>query len=95
MPRVPRIALLALVSFCGVGIGTVAAQQFGRNKVEYVDFDFKIFDTEHFSVYHYSGEEESARIVARLAERWYVRLSSQNLRRPTSSTVSSMRVSAV
>ena len=76
MPRVPRIALLALVSFCGVGIGTVAAQQFGRNKVEYVDFDFKIFDTEHFSVYHYSGEEESARIVARLAERWYVRLSS-------------------
>jgi hypothetical protein len=74
MPRVPRVALLVLVSLCGT-LGSARAQQFGRNKVEYVDFDFKIFDTEHFSVYHYSSEEESARIVARLAERWYARLS--------------------
>lgn len=75
MPRLPRIALLALVSLSGVAIDSALAQQFGRNKVEYVDFDFKIFDTEHFSVYHYSDEEASARIVARLAERWYARLS--------------------
>ena len=51
-----------------------SAQHFGRNKVEYVDFDFKVFDTEHFSVYHYPAEEAGARIVARLAERWYARL---------------------
>lgn len=75
MPRVPRIALLALVCLSVAAVGSARAQQFGRNKVEYVDFDFKIFDTEHFSVYHYAGEEESARIVARLAERWYARLS--------------------
>ena len=75
MPRVPRAALLALVSLSTVAIDSARAQQFGRNKVEYVDFDFKIFDTEHFSVYHYTSEEESARIVARLAERWYARLS--------------------
>jgi hypothetical protein len=75
MPRVPRIALLAFVSLCALGLVSVNAQQFGRNKVEYEDFDFKIFDTEHFSVHHYEGEEESARIVARLAERWYSRLS--------------------
>lgn len=75
MPRVPRIALLVLVCLSGAAISSARAQQFGRNKVEYVDFDFKIFDTEHFSVYHYAGEEESARIVSRLAERWYARLS--------------------
>ena len=75
MPRVPRIALLVLVCVYAVPLESVRAQQFGRNKVEYVDFDFKIFDTDHFSIYHYSSEEQSARIVARLAERWYARLS--------------------
>jgi hypothetical protein len=75
MPRAPRIGLLVLAFLYALGLGSVRAQQFGRNKVEYEDFDFKIFDTEHFSIYHYSGEEESARIVARLAERWYARLS--------------------
>lgn len=52
-----------------------SAQHFGRNKVEYVDFDFRIFETEHFAIYHYSNEEDAARIMARLAERWYARLS--------------------
>ncbi|HEY7500434.1 MAG TPA: BamA/TamA family outer membrane protein [Vicinamibacterales bacterium] len=51
------------------------AQHFGKNKVEYVDFDFKVFETEHFAVYHYAREEAGARIVSRLAERWYARLS--------------------
>ena len=59
----------------GPGSRDASAQQFGRNKVEYVDFDFKVLDTEHFAVYYYSSEEASARLAARLAERWYARLS--------------------
>ncbi len=51
------------------------AQYFGRNKVEYDDFDFRILATEHFDIYYYSREERAARIAARLAERWYARLS--------------------
>ena len=51
------------------------AQQFGRNKVEYEDFDFRILATEHFDVYYYAQEERAARMAARLAERWYARLS--------------------
>jgi hypothetical protein len=71
-----RVVLLIVVSlFTVLGIREAGAQHFGRNKVEYVDFDFKVFDTDHFAVYHYSSEEASARIVARLAERWYARLS--------------------
>ena len=52
-----------------------SAQYFGRNKVEYVDFDFRILSTEHFAVYYYPREEQAARLAARLAERWYSRFS--------------------
>jgi len=51
------------------------AQYFGRNKVEYENFDFQILATEHFDIYYYAQEEPAARIAARLAERWYARLS--------------------
>ena len=79
MARVMRLAVLALVSFLflltGPGTRNASAQQFGRNKVEYVNFDFKVLDTDHFAVYYYSSEETSARLAARLAERWYARYS--------------------
>ena len=51
------------------------AQYFGRNKVRYDDFDFRILETEHFDLYYYEGMEQSAPDVARMAERWYDRLS--------------------
>lgn len=50
-------------------------QYFGRNKVEYFDFDFRILATDHFDVYYYPSEERAARIAAQLAERWYARFS--------------------
>ncbi len=52
------------------------AQYFGRNKVEYEDFDFRILQTQHFDIYYYPREERAARLAAGLAERWYARLSS-------------------
>jgi Tol biopolymer transport system component len=51
------------------------AQYFGRNKVEYANFDFQILSTEHFDIYYYPQEARAARTAARLAERWYARLS--------------------
>ena len=54
---------------------SAAAQYFGRNKVEYVDFTFRILATEHFDVYYYAREERAALIAAQLAERWYARFS--------------------
>jgi len=53
----------------------VHAQYFGRNKVQYDKFDFKILKTQHFDVYFYPEMEESANLAARMAERWYARLS--------------------
>jgi Tol biopolymer transport system component len=58
-----------------LGVAGASAQYFGRNKVEYVNFDFRILATEHFDVYYYAREERAARIAAQLAERWYARLS--------------------
>jgi Tol biopolymer transport system component len=53
----------------------VSAQYFGRNKVQYRSFDFELLRTEHFDVYFYPEEAEAARDGARMAERWYDRLS--------------------
>ena len=65
--------LVAAVCVCTAS--PAAAQYFGRNKVEYENFDFRILTTEHFDIYYYPQEEGAARTAARLAERWYARLS--------------------
>jgi Tol biopolymer transport system component len=65
-------ALLALL----VGVpGLLSAQYFGRNKVQYTDFGFKVIQTEHFDVYYYDRERTAALDAARMAERSYARLS--------------------
>lgn len=51
------------------------AQYFGRNKVHYERFDFRVLRTEHFDIYYYPAEEAAMRHAARMAERWYSRLS--------------------
>src|SRR5918999_2051117 len=55
--------------------GLLQAQYFGRNKVQYSTFDFKIIQTEHFDVYYYERERVAAMDAARMAERGYARLS--------------------
>src|SRR5215213_5898759 len=55
--------------------GLLSAQYFGRNKVQYSTFDFKVIQTEHFDVYYYERERVAAMDAARMAERSYARLS--------------------
>jgi len=50
------------------------AQYFGRNKVMYENFDFKVLTTDHFDIYYYAEEEAAVQLAARMAERWYGRL---------------------
>jgi Tol biopolymer transport system component len=69
----PRLALVFIMT---LALGAPAsAQYFGQNKVQYKTFDFQILKTEHFDIYYYPAEREGADIAARLAERWYARLS--------------------
>jgi Tol biopolymer transport system component len=65
---------LALVLACLSGL-PAAAQYFGRNKVKWERFDFRVLETEHFDVHYYPAEEEAVRDAAAMAERWYDRLS--------------------
>ena len=52
-----------------------SAQYFGQNKVQYRNLDFKVLKTEHFDIYFYPQEQQGTEIAARMAERWYARLS--------------------
>jgi Tol biopolymer transport system component len=52
-----------------------SAQYFGQNKVQYRDFDFRVLSTEHFDLYYYPEQRDHVEQVARMAERWYARLS--------------------
>ena len=52
------------------------AQYFGQNKVQYDKFDFQVLKTEHFDIYYYPARSGGRRSKsARMAERWYARLS--------------------
>jgi Tol biopolymer transport system component len=50
------------------------AQYFGQNKVQYRTFKFEVLKTEHFDIHFYPEEAQAAREAARIAERWYARL---------------------
>src|SRR4028118_1808342 len=70
--QVPLLTLLALALFPF----DASAQYFGRNKVQWEDFEWRVLKTEHFDIYHYPEEERAVRDAARMAERWHGRLSS-------------------
>jgi Tol biopolymer transport system component len=69
---------LVVLALSGLLAPTAALAQggyFGRNKVQYQQFKFKVLKTDHFDIYYYAEEEEAAKMAARMAERWYTRLS--------------------
>ena len=52
---------------------SVSAQYFGRNKVQYDAFDFRVMKTDHFDIYFYPEEATAVEDAARMSERWYER----------------------
>ena len=81
MKNLSRAAcLVALATWALLFASPAAAQYFGRNKVQYDDFDFQILRTQHFDVYFYPEERKAVSDAARMAERWYERHSRTFLR---------------
>ncbi|TVP49919.1 MAG: peptidase S9 [Gemmatimonadales bacterium] len=64
-------ALAAALFVCPV---PADAQYFGRNKVQYDRFDFRVMTTPHFELHFYPEATLPAEDAARMAERWYERL---------------------
>jgi len=57
-------AVAAVLATAGVARGV----QFGRNKIQYENFDWQVVRTEHFDVYYYDGSEDVADAVCRIVE---------------------------
>ena len=79
MPQRCRTALAGFLAVILAGVALPASaegQYFGRNQVKYDSFKFEVLQTEHFDIHFYPEEEAAVREAARMAERWYDRLSS-------------------
>jgi WD40 repeat protein len=72
--RARAIAAAALGAALALVAAPADAQYFGRNKVNYETFDFRILATPRFDVHYYPSMEVAARDAGRMAERWYTRL---------------------
>ena len=74
---VARRSTLVVLALTGVALSVapVSAQYFGRNKVQYEAFDFRILHTDHFDFHYYPEEAQAVSDAARMGERWYARLS--------------------
>ena len=73
--KVLKLAAILLLVFLLPWTAFAQGGYFGRNKVQYRDFDFRVLKTDHFDIYYYPEEEAASRMAARMAERWYSRLS--------------------
>jgi hypothetical protein len=69
-----RLAMLFVPLLLLVDATPGAAQYFGRQKVQYERFDWRIMETEKFDIHFYPAEREVTEDAARMAERWYARL---------------------
>jgi hypothetical protein len=70
---------LVVMALLALGASVLApnldAQYYGRNKVQYQKFDFKIMKTRHFDIYFYLEDEQTVKLAGLMAERWYSRYS--------------------
>lgn len=74
-----RVFLLSVL--IGSFLPVVAnAQYFGRNKVQYDQFEWESFKTDHFEFFLYPEERVAVEDASRMAERWYQRHSRTFLR---------------
>ncbi len=79
-PLAPRSGIRRSLSLLGAAVALVTlpadgeAQYFGRNKVQFDSFDFRILESDHFDWYYYPEEREAILDATRMGERWYERL---------------------
>jgi Tol biopolymer transport system component len=68
-----KIFLLILLAF-GIFVNKTEAQYFnGPNKPDYKVFNYKVYTTPHFEIYHYFENDSVVKSIALTAEKWYER----------------------
>lgn len=73
LPLLKRSLLFVAILFSSVQFFplTVQAQYFGRNKVNYKTFDFRVLQSPHFELYHYLDNESRRNRYVQQMEQWY------------------------
>jgi hypothetical protein len=78
-PRGTIVGLLTLVLFTGLATEALAqtpyVPYYGKNKIRYDDFKWKIYTTDHFEIYYYPEIEKHLERVASYAESAYQQVS--------------------
>ncbi|MBP9145509.1 MAG: PD40 domain-containing protein [Thermoanaerobaculia bacterium] len=69
-----RLAGAALAALLFLALAPAAEAQFGKNKIQYRDFDWKLYSSPHFTFFYYESEADQLEKVASLAESAYDRL---------------------
>jgi hypothetical protein len=65
------VALTLVVAAIGLLPVAADAQYFGRNKVTYDDFEFRVLRTDHFDIHYYDADaEEAVRDFGLMAVAW-------------------------
>ena len=67
-------AFLLTVALFVFGATSASGQYFGRNKVQYDDFEWQVMSTENFDIHYYPEEQLATEDGARMIERWNTRL---------------------
>ncbi len=71
--RMRRAAAFLPLLAIGASIPAHAQEYFGRNKVQYESFPWKILKSDHFDNFFYGPESVIVHDAGRMAERWYTR----------------------
>ncbi len=69
-----RLAIALIAGALFLLPAPATAQYFGRNKVQYDDFDWMVLHTDHFDIHYYSAMTGIVEDLALQSERWYERL---------------------
>src|SRR5687767_9392567 len=67
--RIATCVIAILLSFTGAASGQTVP--FGKNKIQYANFQWRILQGEHVDVYYYPEEEDVARLAMTYAEESY------------------------
>ncbi|CAN5701962.1 DPP IV N-terminal domain-containing protein [soil metagenome] len=71
-----RLRITLVVAAVALAATSLPAQQyFGQNQVQYRHFQWRVLETDHFTIHFYPEEEGAITDAARMAERAYERLS--------------------
>jgi hypothetical protein len=64
--------IILVITFLILG-GELMAQGFGRTKPGYKTFDFNVYSTPNFEIYHYFEDDSVLQRIADWSEKWYYR----------------------